>query len=230
MTETTPKKKIRFHDREPQEVKEKIHKMADAYVYSEPFPLPYEDVAEIDFATIDDKTWGAIKYVIGFDSDMIASRYSFQFIVEGVEPEEGDRWHYVNISDRKGSHIYTTKRALPRNSKYHAPIKKWMDETLERKELVSEFKEHIHSVFYWCNTPGQVKTMYPALVELLPERHQQALAKSVRATRWPNSWSAERQAEFLQGSEKFGNMVVLLKMVYEANKHKSRGDFEVTVE
>jgi len=219
--------KIRFRDREADNIRDHISQMAGSYVYADPFPLSDEDIIEMTNHTIPMSIWKHIEKVVAFDKRMIHSRNSMTTRIDGFDASVA-KLYICDGTSRV--HFYESgSRKLEASSEFYKPVAKWVHEVLGRKTMVGEFKRHVSRVFYHCNTPGQVKTVYPALVELLPSRMHESLEKSTRATRWPGGLRKE-QVEFTETSKKFDHMVLKLKMVSEAVKTRKQNRFRTEVQ
>lgn len=218
MSET--KTKIRFRDGEANEITNEIEKWCAKYVYSEPFPIPDEYIEDMLADTIPPEVQAHIDAVVKYDSNIITTRYYGHFNVAKCAFD-------VDVTVSGPAYwVSTTNRLLTESSKYHPDVLEWVDETARRKLMVSRFHALVYSVFRVCNTPGQVKTVYPALVELLPERHQVALAESVRATRWPCGMGDRHEVE--AKAKEFENMVVLLRMMGQNTAPSRKYILEIT--
>lgn len=218
-------KKIRFLDREPEQILARIERMITNYVYADPWPVDDGDMVELARDTIPTDIREAITTIENFDHRMVEYNPYATFRMMGFSEH---RIHFRD-NDNTSRYVKTLRRELPAtNRKYYATVHTWFTEVVSRKKIASEFLNHARTTLAVCNTPGQVRTMYPALVELLPQRHQDALAKSVRTTRWPSNYHNQTQQEFMETSKKFENMIVLLKMMSDTPQD-STSRFQITV-
>lgn len=216
MTEKIPK--IRFRDGEARGIQDHIGRMCERYIYAEPFPIIDDNIAELTNDTIPMSVWKHIEHVVKFDKQMIHTRSSMTTVVSGISPQTGRLYIYDNDSK---VHFYESRsRILQPSSEFYGRTYDWMNDVIERMEKTKAFTAHVGNVFHYSNTPGQVKTMCPALVELLPARMHESLKNSTRATRWPTR--SLNRTEFLEKGKQFENMVVLLKMVDNASSRKRR--------
>lgn len=221
MTEETKLPKIRFKDGERNSIRDQISQQIERYVYSEPFPLGDAEVIEMIHDTVPKKIWEHIQAIRNYDKSALTNQLTMLTRIEGLV----DTKLYMYDTQDDENFLSIKSRCLPKLSKYHTKVDEWTREVSARKEIAMVFTRHVGSTFYHCNTPGQVKTIFPALVELLPSRMHEALEKSTRATRWPDG--LRNKDEFLAKSKEYENMIVLLKMVSSYSRTKPRFRIEV---
>ena len=197
--------KVRFRDGEVNDIRNEIHSMCTMYTYFEPFPVADEDIVDMMDNTIPDAVRHHMQMCESYDPYLIPTHWRISFNVV-----KGSHDLSIQMAGPK-QFVKTNNRLLTEASVYYPDVLKWLNDTGDRKAMVGRFLDLVHAIFRVCNTPGQVKTVYPALVELLPERHQLALAKSVRATRWPSEIGTKQEIQ--ETTKEFENMVVLLRMV-----------------
>lgn len=222
MTEKEKIPKVRFLDGEKDDIRRHIDRMITRHTYADPFPLGSKDIIEMTSHTIPDDVMDNIKALVAWDAHILSSRSSMETTVDGTN---GASIRVYN-GETKVYFYETRSRHLAPTSEFHAPVQKWMLDVIDRIATTTEFNNHVRRVLQYSNTPGQVKTVFPTLIELLPERMHEALKRSTRATRWPDGLVNEQES-FLQTSKKFENMVMLLKMVSNAPRKSNR--FDVTV-
>lgn len=213
-------KKIRFRDGEAKTIRSKIEALADKYVYSEPFPVPDEDMMELITDTIPLNMQQCLAEIREFDRDILSESSHAYVAIEGVALNQSNIPNPIARLSVRGTYadrfIDTGRRVLTKDSPHHEAAFKWLHETYERRTIITRLKRHLGTSFHACNTPGQLKTVFPALVEFLPERHIEALSRSVRATRWPTGCGVRE--DFLAVSEEFANLPLLLKMLQNVNR------------
>lgn len=214
------RQKLRFIDGEADDIRDKISNLCTKFIHSVPFPLSDEQIWEVIDESIPEHVRGAYDVLHEYSDCSIQGYFHTDLRIEGDLNSSKVTPMYI-IDIRQSRKIPAIgPRVLPCGSKHYPAVREWYMDALEKRRTCRQLQEYVIRALDRCNTPGQIRTVFPAMVCMLPGRYQSYLEDSKRATRWPVDYD---KGEWAAINKEYENTFVLMKMVERVTAFEDRG-------
>jgi hypothetical protein len=154
------------------------------------FPVLRANRAEFLWSTLPEEDRILLKEVDRKFPRVIDHAWRPSLVIRYIERDPVDEFYRTKISvsfedvDKMPKIPYVLDEDHPDQSAIVTWAEKQLATQLRVEEVGSYFRRGIQN----CSTAGQIKRIFPELVEILPDYIKTTLGDAVRSSRWPISW------------------------------------------